>query len=99
MFTCKDCVHYDLCKYNHFQDAQRIRANQTILISIARNKPCKFFKDKADFVEVRCKDCICYEPYNKPAKDFDGYCIARACETDETGFCNYGEKKEGINNG
>ena len=50
-------------------------------------------------ISCECKDCICYEPYNKPVKDFDGYCVARGCETDETDFCNYGEKKEGINNG
>jgi hypothetical protein len=53
MATCKDCVSYDLCKYRHFQEVQKIRTNQTIFISIDHNKPCKFFKNKADFVEVK----------------------------------------------
>jgi hypothetical protein len=48
----------------------------------------------ADVVEVvRCKDCKFYEPYKKPVEDFDGECIARDCETDETDFCNYGERR------
>ena len=86
MFTCKDCVHYEICLPNSQAYGHKL-------------KPCTKYKNKADFVEVRCKDCICYEPYNKPIEDFDGYCVARGCETDETDFCNYGEKKEGINNG
>jgi hypothetical protein len=48
----------------------------------------------ADVVPVvRCKDCKFYEPYKKPVADFDGDCIARDCETDETDFCNYGERR------
>jgi hypothetical protein len=48
----------------------------------------------ADVVPVvRCKDCKFYEPYKKPVEDFDGECIARDCETDETDFCNYGERR------
>lgn len=45
----------------------------------------------------RCKDCKFYEPYNKPVEDFDGYCIARDCETDEMDYCNYGQMRN--NNG
>jgi hypothetical protein len=48
----------------------------------------------ADVVPVvRCKDCKFYEPYKKPVEDFDGECIARDCEADETDFCNYGERR------
>ena len=84
--TCKYCVHYAICLPNSQAYGHKL-------------KPCTKYKNKADFVKVHCKDCICYEPYNKPVEDFDGYCVARGCETDETDFCNYGEKKEGINNG
>lgn len=45
-------------------------------------------------ISCKCKDCICYEPYNKPVEDFDGYCVARGCETNETDFCNYGKRKK-----
>ena len=49
----------------------------------------------ADVVEVvKCKDCVHYEPHQKPVEDFDGRCFARSCETDECDFCNYGKKKE-----
>lgn len=48
----------------------------------------------ADVVEVtRCKDCKFYKPYDKPCEDFDGWCLARNCETDEYDFCNYGDEK------
>lgn len=52
--------------------------------------------ETADVVEVtRCKDCKFYEPYDKPCEDFDGWCLARSCETDEYDFCNYGDEKGG----
>lgn len=45
----------------------------------------------ADVVEItKCKDCKFYKPYDKPCEDFDGWCLARNCETDEYDFCNYG---------
>ena len=44
-----------------------------------------------DVVKVtRCKDCKFYEPYDKPPEDFDGRCLARECETDDSDFCSYG---------
>ena len=43
---------------------------------------------------VRCKDCKYYKPYNKPVEDFDGECIVREFETDETEFCSYAKLKE-----
>lgn len=50
----------------------------------------------ADVVEItRCKDCKFYKPYDKPCEDFDGWCLARNCETDEYDFCNYGDEKGG----
>ena len=44
----------------------------------------------ADVVRpIRCKNCTWYEPYEKPVEDFDGWCSARSCETDEEEFCSY----------
>ena len=50
--TCKDCVHYDLCKYNTYQQAHYFGKDKEIYITIDNNTPCKFFKNKADLVEV-----------------------------------------------
>ena len=51
--TCSDCAHYDLCKYNTYQQAHYFGKDEEIYITIDNNTPCKFFKDKADFVEVK----------------------------------------------
>lgn len=82
--TCKDCVHYNVCGYHIDEE------------TFMTTEECSHFKNKIDFVEIpcRCKDCKLYEPYNKPVEDFDGYCIARDCETDEMDYCNYGQRKE-----
>ncbi len=44
---------------------------------------------------TRCKNCVHYNPYEKPVEDFDGYCIVRQCETDENEFCSYGKEQDG----
>lgn len=54
MKTCKDCVHYELCKYNTYQEAHYFGKDKEIYITIDNNTPCKFFKNKADFVELPC---------------------------------------------
>ena len=82
--TCKDCVSYDMCKYRHFQEAQRIRANQTILISIDHNKPCKFFKNKADFVEVKHGEWIVEEELKTPLS----HAYIRKEKTYHCPYCN-----------
>lgn len=52
------------------------------------------YRDGVNSVKlVRCKDCKCYKPYDKPVEDFDGRCIIRECETDENEFCSYGERR------
>lgn len=44
----------------------------------------------ADVVKVvRCENCTWYTPYEKPVEDFDGWCSARSCETDDKEFCSY----------
>ena len=51
--TCKDCIHYDVCKddYNCGYLFKDENGNYF-------TDDCQHFKRKADFVEVvRCKDC------------------------------------------
>lgn len=43
---------------------------------------------------VRCKDCKHFHPCIKPVEDFEGWCIARECETDEPEYCSYGERRD-----
>lgn len=41
--TCKDCLHYELCKYNTYQEAHYFGKDKEIYIKIDNNSPCKFF--------------------------------------------------------
>ena len=94
--TCKDCVHYDLCKYNTYQQARYFGKDKEIYITIDNNTPCKFFKNKADFVEVvHCKDCgkryttncaLWYSTLN----DRNYFCGAMS---NDDFSCSYGERK------
>lgn len=90
--TCKNCIHYDLCKItvadeNWTEDAPKE------LKEMFSPKGCKDFKNKADFVEVvRCRDCryftkgmavgMCKRVKDKP--------ILPCCYDN---FCKYGEKR------
>lgn len=75
MATCKDCLNYELCKYNTYQQAHYFGKDKEILITIDNNSPCKFFKNKANFVELPCKvgDDVYFanESYHKSA-EIDG---------------------------
>ena len=46
--TCKDCVHEKVCK-------------NAYLFKVTPPNVCGFFKNKADFVKVRCAECKFYE--------------------------------------
>lgn len=49
MSTCKDCLHYDVCKLKH----RKYFAEETDAKIL-----CNQFKPKADYEKVvRCKDC------------------------------------------
>ena len=60
MASCKECLHYELCKrldaiFNYYNTPSPIHLPTSC---------SDFFKNKADFVEVvRCKDCSV--PHNK----------------------------------
>lgn len=48
--TCKDCVHYDVCKGWCSGIDEYINPQGT-----ENQEPCKHFKDKSRFVELPCK--------------------------------------------
>lgn len=55
MATCKDCIHYDLCKFTAYQEARRLGEDERKLVTIDNNVACKFFKDNARMIELPCK--------------------------------------------
>lgn len=97
MATCENCVHYELCQYNTYQEAHYFGKDKEIYITIKNNSACKFFKPTADVVEVvRCKDCqhceIIIDQF-----DNDWYFCKKTndnAEVKSDDFCSYGERKE-----
>lgn len=92
MFKCKHCVHYELCKYNAYQEAHYFGKDKEIYISINNNSACKFFKSAADVVEVvRCIDC----KYSSFIKSCSKYECKKGCGALKycNDFCSYGERK------
>ena len=59
MATCKDCVHYDVCKIIHFPSIFGLTGDG-----------CDHFKNKANVIEVPCKvgDTVYYIAGNKVYK-------------------------------
>lgn len=53
--TCKDCLHYELCKYNTYQEAHYFGKVKKIYITIDNNSPCKYFADRSKCVHLPCK--------------------------------------------
>ena len=51
--TCKDCVHYEVCQNKAFEEAKLSVIAETVIVTIKNRIVCKFFKNKADFVEVK----------------------------------------------
>ena len=91
--SCKDCIHYDVC----------------LIVEISANKDeedyytefgCDDFKNKADFVEVkcRCKDCKYYR-FRSLFGKVRMWCDKHTYDEDEPiyvkpdDFCSYGERK------
>lgn len=52
--TCKDCLHYELCRYNTFQEAHYFGKDKEIYITIDNNSPCKYFADCSEWVHLPC---------------------------------------------
>ncbi len=92
MATCYDCFHCEACSnigdsgYSYLkEDASK----------------CKYFKSKADVVEVvRCKDCEYWQ--DKNSKGTQGVCLCGEKDMNYGGefypfandFCSYGTPKE-----
>ena len=53
--TCKDCLHYELCRYNTFQEAHYFGKDKKIYITIDNNSPCEYFTDLSEWVHLSCK--------------------------------------------
>ncbi len=48
--TCKDCIHYDVCKrIDDKMEFKNMSLNETI------QEMCKDFKDKSKYIELPCK--------------------------------------------
>ena len=86
---CKDCLHRDGC-CNFVPIEGTIEERGEYLYECLK-KPCKDFKNKADFVEVvRCKDCEHYEA--DIICEGVGYCNEHQKGMRENNFCSYGER-------
>lgn len=69
--TCKDCIHYEVCKDTVSDENWREDTPKEIKEMFSPNG-CEYFKNKADFVEiVRCKDC---KWWDKKENSLQGYC-------------------------
>ena len=52
--TCKDCLHYEACRYNTFQEAHYFGKDKEIYITIDNNSPCKYFTNRSKWVYLPC---------------------------------------------
>ena len=48
MARCEECLHYELCSYNTYEQAKYFGRDKEIYITIKNNTACKFFKPTAD---------------------------------------------------
>ena len=82
--TCKDCIHYDVCKddYNCGYLFKDENGNYF-------TDDCQHFKRKADFVEVvRCKDCTRANKYKERY-----FCSCDNTQMKPDDFCSYGVRR------
>jgi hypothetical protein len=100
MATCKDCVHYDVCKGYLIECAEHGEAEEIL-------NPCANFKNKADFVEVKHGHWIKHgKPYDYDIEcsvcgEVQEYGLENAEEINRFKFCtNCGaDMRKGENNG
>lgn len=76
--TCKNCIHYDLCKYNTYQEAKYFGKDEKVYITIDNHSACKFFKNKT--YTIYCEDERAFEKVKeavekqKPKNHFKNEC-------------------------
>ena len=84
---CKDCLHRDGCC--NFVPIEGTIEERAEYLYECLKKPCKDFKNEADFVEVvRCKDCR----YANDCGTICHYGVGKAVEPEH--FCSYGERRK-----
>ena len=96
--TCKECIHYNACKFTYIEAFGSFNEEQF------GQTGCAEFEDKSRFVEVvRCKDCKHWRYYcTDPIINYDyGNCCCHQWEnaefvpdTTSNDYCSYGERKE-----
>lgn len=94
MATCKDCVHYEICKEDCESGYIYEDENGNYC-----DDDCEYRKNKADFVEiVRCKNCI-HGEVSIMSRTKDGeetwgcYCNVSNKVTDVDSYCPMGKKR------
>lgn len=92
--NCKDCLHRDGCC--NFVPIEGTIEEKAEYLYECLKKPCKDFKNKADFVEVvRCPDCKhCIKDTEYSKKINMGYCEYDNTVHQRTHFCGYGERRK-----
>lgn len=101
MTTCKDCIHYKICRIVYRNGDDRV----------LENSPCANYKDKADVAEVKhgynktsmhpvdefwCSECgFCCADHTETKYDEDGdYTYSCECEFDFCPHCGAKMDKE-----
>ena len=81
--ACRYCIHEELCNYEDEQSGSGVSP-------YFPNNKCRWFKSKADFVEIiRCKDCKYYcRPYPSCHR------TAHPFITTKNDYCSYGERSD-----
>ena len=86
MTHCEKCIHYDMCKEEHDN------LDGTVLSFFPHNSDCHFFKNKADFEEVKHGEW--YQHNKKEHGDTCFYCsvcekmaLSDCLEWELTNYC------------
>ena len=87
MLTCKDCIHYDLCADFNLTARGDYKRSMQIVEDDGKPERCGFFKDRAKFVELPCKEGqkvyrICPVPKGKGCRS----CPWEYCDCHDIGY-------------
>lgn len=94
MATCKDCLHYEVCKRIDYE----LEYHNKSIKEAEEELPikCRFFKNKTDVVPVvRCKDCMHCEHIPIDFCKVWHLCKIRdnLSQKEAYDYCSYGERK------
>lgn len=88
MATCKNCLHYDLCKYIAYQEAHKNGTISSKLITIDNRIPCTFFKEEKHGYWMLNK-----HPEPDEKLYFCPFCTIGESDSDKDNFCPYCGRK------